>query len=175
MGARYQRLSIEEVARNHAMQDILANCEEEGECQIWQGYLNHRGTPEMYFRGKLYTLRAVVAQLVGHPKAGRPGVWGTLCTTPGCVAEGHLEHRTRGKHLKHRTALLPQAVQQMRYVANARAQVRKVPIEDIPIIRASTERTGVLAERYGCSKDLIRHYRRAPHVTDVANPWAGLL
>lgn len=175
MAGRYQRLPIEEVARFHTMQDILANCEEEGECQIWKGYLNHRGTPEMYFKGKLYVVRAVVACLAGRAKVWRKGVWGTSCTTPGCVAEDHVIFRSRGQHLSHRTSLLPRAVQQMRYASNANAQPRKIPLQDIPLIKASNEPHSVLAARYGCSEGLIRSYRKKQHVCEVASPWAGLL
>ena len=169
------RLPMEEVARAYTKRAILANCDQEGECQIWQGYLNHRGIPELNHGGKMYAVRSVLAHLTRHPKAGVKGVWGTSCTTPGCVAHSHLEFRTRGEHLKHRASLLPDAVHRMRNVAIAHALPRKVPVEDIPLIKVSAEPTRVLAARYGCSKDLIRKYRRNPHVCDVANPWAGLL
>lgn len=172
-----ERRAIEQdPVHGYTMDKVLAKCDEEGECLIWKGSRGRRGEPILrYSKNKACCLRGVVAHLSGHRKAGQPGVWGTKCQTPGCVAPGHLVCRSRGENAKVKVQALPEAVRRLQSVAKARSQARKVPIEDIPLIKGSTEPTSVLMERYGCSKTLINRYRREQHVTLTASPWAGLL
>lgn len=172
-----ERLAIEQdPVHGYTMERLLAKCDEEGECLIWKGSRGNRGEPILrYSKNKSCNLREVVAHLAGKPQAGHKGVWTAKCETPGCVAPAHLVCRTRGQHMEKRYQALPEAVRRLQSIAKARSQARKVPIEDIPLIKASTEPTSVLMERYGCSKELINKYRREQHVTSTASPWTGLL
>lgn len=180
-GGRRRKLLSEErlndPARGQTLETIYARCEEKGACRVWQGPVQggRNPTPALFHAGKMHVVRNVVAHLAGLTEGDGHGVWGTRCKTPGCVAEGHLKFRNRGEHLKLRNKSLPAVFLHLRNLKVAQAKERKIPLEDIPLIKSSTEPTKVLAERYQCSEGLIRRYRGKTHVVNAGNPWAALL
>jgi hypothetical protein len=79
------------------------------------------------------------------------------CDDPACVAYEHMKLGTRADKARGRS-LTP--LTRLRIARTQQTARRKLDIEKVRAIRASTEPEAVLAERYGVSKPTIGQIRR---------------
>lgn len=156
------------------MESLLARTIEEGECQLWPGYIGN-GVPQVSHNGKVVSIRRLMLELLG--KAVDPTDYASpRCHNTACVCPEHIVHRTAAQHAR-AMAKAPTRNEDLRaakLAATARKGDTKISIEKAREIRCSDETGPVLAERYGVGKGLIARIRRGEAWREFSNPFAGL-
>ena len=159
-------------------ESLQARTVEEGDCWIWQGYIQNK-TPQVvdYPDGKkkMVSVRMLLRQLqTGQPQP--KGHYGNTCGDVRCVNPEHTIWKSEAVHMK--------AMQKKRKVTDITAnKLRKYRVESgkaklneesAAEIRVSQETGPVLAERYGVSRGLINRIKRHQSWRILISPWQGL-
>lgn len=144
------------------LSDILARCDEVGECMLWQGGMTGMGLPIARLRSgdSPTSLRRHVFVL--SIRELRPGecVW-TSCGESRCLHPAHLRAGTRPQML-----LALRRAGRYRSVAMTMQRIQagrmrgKITLEIARAIRVSDEPATAHAERYGIDVSLVRRIRR---------------
>ena len=154
------------------LERITGRYVEEGECWIWTGG-NVQGTrPYVTINYKRVPVRKLMAIAKGIFREGR--VNPPKCGNPLCVNPDHVASITKSQHMRKLGKL---GGRDLKRLATIRAGVhpnKKLSDDQVLEIRNSTERSSVLARRYGVSACLIsrvRLHKTRKHL----NPFAGLI
>lgn len=168
------------MTRAETLEYVLARCEEDGGCWIWQGAMQCCGTtPTFRLPGsrKTTSVRRVVLEARGVKLEGRFAT--NVCESPRCVAPEHLKAMTR-KQLQAKTAntLAPDVKlrRNARLTKTLHSQ-SKLTAQTVELLRQSPLDTRTLARYMGVSRYAIwaalRGRTWAP--TPAANPFAALI
>lgn len=140
---------------------------------IWRGSLHRLGYP-VYGKHRR-TLRKVVYALMGKKLMGKnklaPSCGNKRCLSDKCIRQDSVSAMTK---LAYKTTV-NRATHRANCIKTARRRWAKLDMEKAAEIRASGERTAVLAERYGVSAQTIRDTRNGDRWRDYSSPWAGLV
>lgn len=159
--------------RNSAsLESMIANCEWDGDCLIWQGDRTSPGYPLASIKsGRRISARVVMLELAGKKRpAGAVAI-----TTCGCKACLNLEHLKWGTRKEAQQAAAARGVfnRPDHVIRNRLRHFRTLSDDAIAEIRASGKDPATVATEYGISKDyaqkLISYRARVP-----ANPFAGM-
>jgi len=159
----------------HTVEGLRARCIEEGDCLLWQGYFAV-GTPMVSDNRKMTSVRKLFTQIItGEAKRG--GFFVAGCGNRSCVEPTHTVWRTQRNHaMAMNKKINGSASAKLINSARISATKRRVSLEAIRDMQNSSERTVVLAERYGLSKAMVNMYRSGKAGATLAtNPFAGLI
>jgi len=151
---------------------ILACCEEEGDCLIWQG--GSAKVPHLTVSGKKVNVRALMLQ--AHAIQRIDGtLLGCSCRNRKCVAVEHIRQRTRLQHAQYfgKLGAYSGPVKVAKMAATKRAR-SKLDDEKVAAIRASTKSAKALSAEYGVAASYITSIRARKLWKDYASPFAGL-
>jgi hypothetical protein len=149
----------------------MARTVEEGDCLLWQGFINSGGTPIVRHNSKWTSVRRLfVLLMTGEAKEG---YYGCGCGTHGCVSPKHTEYRTRRQQINHiltqpRTAAARALMTHRRRQSNV-----KLTMEQARQIRMEEGFNYEIAPKYGVSAEMIRRIRRG-EAWQEPSPFAGL-
>lgn len=160
------------------LDSLQARIIEEGECWLWQGYIQNN-TPQVvsYADGskRMVSVRKLMRQLITG-QAQPDGHYGHTCGNYQCVNPDHTVFRGEAAHLKHMN-------KKRKVTAVTASKLRKYKVESgqakldeskAQEIRLSTEPAPVLAKRYGVSKSWINKIKRGEVWRVLTSPFAGL-
>lgn len=160
------------------LDSLKARTIEEGDCWLWQGYLQNN-TPQVvsYATGKkrMVSVRKLMRELLtGQPQPN--GHYGHTCGSPACVNPDHTIWRGERAHLVHmakkRTVSTVTANKLRKYkMESGQAKLDESKAQEI---RLSDEPGPVLAERYGVSRSIINKIKRGEVWRVLSSPFAGL-
>lgn len=156
----------------HTIESLMARTEEYGDCRLWTGYLGN-GVPMVFHDGVLMPVRRLIRTLEGK-STNRAFFYSCTCGEGRCVEGTHILERTGNKHMRLMAAnsdLSP--LKRAKLIVVNRTLKAKLSLDAARQIRASTERTAVLAERYGVSRYTICRVKR--HEAWSENTFAGLM
>jgi hypothetical protein len=155
------------------MAAITSRIVEEGDCQIWQGYLGN-GVPMVYYEGSMRPVRLVFSLLSGK-KIPAGGFWSSKCGERLCVNPAHSVHRTNIEHMAHLGARINElpAQNEIRKMKISQTR-RKITDETLEHIMSSEKTCEAIAAEVGISKSMVARYRRVK-AGKVANIWKGLM
>lgn len=165
------------------LQHLRDRCRECGDCWEWaSAYRAHRWpvissrrdwdgdgnvrNMQFYVRHLMYWLAKGQKPRLGVKRALVPA-----CGNPKCVNPDHLKIASRAE--VGRTAFKPPGWAAS--VARGHRRRSKLSDEAVQEIRTSTERTLLLAERFGISQAYVYMIRNGEWRKDYSNPFAGLL
>ena len=160
------------------LDSLKARTIEEGDCWLWQGYLQNN-TPQVasYKDGgkRMVSVRKLLREL----ETGRPqpdGHYSNTCGNPLCVNPDHTLWRGQEAHMR--------AMVKKRKFSDVTANklrsfrvntgLAKLSETKAQEIRLSEETGQVLAERYGVSKSWINRIKRGEVWRVLSSPFAGL-
>lgn len=152
-------------------------CTEDGDCLLWQRSTDMSGLPKFTVKreGIARTIqpRRVVYEATKGPILGKLRVT-AKCGNPLCLNPEHLALITPGKVVSN-TAKRPD-VARRRHLAGLVCRERSVlDMDKVREIRASSESTSEIAERYGVGKTTVTDIRKNRRWRDYSNPFAGLM
>lgn len=139
-------------------------------CLEWIGARNHHGSPVMRFeKNTPLTVRSWLwEQRRGRkPDPNHDRIY-MSCMNDDCVEPTHMVMRPANWKHRGKTRTLASIVRM------SIASQRKITRDDARAIRASTERSAVLAERYGVTRETINQVRRGATHREFAGVFAGL-
>lgn len=146
---------------------ILANCEEDGDCLIWQGATNSQGLPTAWSikrHGPVVVTRALYCLRKGialDDLAGRL-VW-QICRNPACLEEEHSRCGTRKQFLAWRRSV-GQTAKSPAEIAATMAAVRRKATKLTPeiarAIRDDPRDQDVIAKERGISQQMVSSIKR---------------
>jgi hypothetical protein len=149
-----------------SMRMIHSSCVEEGDCLVWNGartYINgsdRNGYPTGYHEGKKVLLRRLVWELTNAKSTPKGYVVVAKCGGRLCLNPAHIEAIPKAEHGKRLSQAgaysSPAATAAKTRAVRARANLSA---EKAAAIRASSEATAVLADRYSVSHSTIRMVR----------------
>lgn len=152
--------------------DLLARCEDDGDCLIWQGYADRIGSPQWRVGGACWPVRRLLWVLTRGAVPAKHQV-AVSCGERGCVHPDHLVCRSRSRLQMGQAR--SQAVR-IRIALTKRARNRSpLTAEIVAAIRASAETSTALEQRYGLPRGRASKVRRGETWRDYANPFAGLI
>lgn len=155
------------------LENLKDYADEEGDCLIWRGATNKRGSPIATIgkRRGVYVRRHIFTELLGK-KIRKGRVMTSLCVNPRCIAPECLTTKTKGEILARTYAIGARsraAARQSWSVGLRKAQNVKLDREKAAQIRASQEPTNDLAKQYGVDPQTIRNVRAFRCWNDVMN------
>jgi len=155
------------------MSAITSRIIEEGECQMWQGYLGN-GVPMVFYDGVMKPVRLVISYL-SKKKTPEKGYWSSTCGNKLCVNPAHSVHRTSEEHMAYLGSCIidTPAKNELRKLKISKAK-RKITDEQLEYIIASEKTCKQIAEEVGISKGMVARYRRAK-AGKSENFWKGLM
>lgn len=158
------------------VESLLARTREEGDCLIWQGYLQTSTVPMVAHGGKMTAVRRLLLEFTGK-RTPRGGYFSTKCGVLGCVNPDHIQYMNKTKFAMHMTNKL---VNNPSVMAVRNAKLSKVRMtltdEQREEIRHSNESTRTLAEKFGVSATtILKHRKGTMGRTLNRNPWAQLM
>lgn len=155
---------------------VRARCEEWGDCWEWSGALQSCGvTPMINYRGRVVSVRRLIAEQQGHDLAGRVATYG--CGNALCVNPEHVVVMTRKKLSKKSSAeqkYHANPVRMKRLSDKARAH-SKLNWELVCQIREATGTQREIAERFGISQATVSVILRGITWREYTNPFAQLI
>ncbi len=164
----------------HTIDSLKERTIEVGDCWIWQGYMAN-GSPQVYYQGKVKTVRRVMRELISGVAPAKHLSIGTKCGDPKCINPDHFICRTRQQHMSHMACQLDQKDIGRRIKLREAAKKRglqKLTDDQIKDILASDLSGAELGRRLNVSRGLIGLIRRGKSRTITAqtnNPFAGLM
>lgn len=156
---------------------IADRCDEVGDCWIWRNAASTTGHPIIKSEGKCRLVRRAAVALDGRPAAPSQPVACT-CGEKLCCNPAHL-YPSSVKHIARKAAKEGawSGVARCKKLADVRRKSDncKLTIEIAREVRASTEKTEVLARRYGVNVSVIKGIRAGKLWKEyVATPFTGL-
>lgn len=162
----------------HTLESLQARTIEEGDCWLWQGYIQNK-TPQVvaYPAGnkRMVSVRRLLRELTTGQKQP-DGHYGNTCGNTCCVNPEHTIWKGQQAHMRY--------MAKKRVVSNVMANklrqhriesgLAKITESKAQEIRSSSEPGPVLAERYGVSKGLINRIKRGTVWRVLVSPWQGL-
>lgn len=162
----------------HTLESLQARTVEEGDCWLWQGYVQN-GTPQViHYPGgkkKMYSVRRLLRELQAG-KAMPDGHYGNTCGNPLCVSPDHTLWKTTKNHMRdmgRRRTHSPMDSLKKRQVRIDRG-LTKLDMDKAQAIRVSTEPSKVLAAEYGVHESMIKRIRSGRVWRMLSGPFAGL-
>lgn len=163
----------------HTIETLKARTIEEGDCWLWQGYIQN-GTPQVihYRKDKkgMYSVRRLLRELqIG--KVMPDGHYGNTCGNPKCVSPDHTLWKTTKSHMRdmaNRRTHGPVDSMKKRQARIDRG-LTKLDMEKAQAIRNSNEPGRVLAAQYGVHESMIKRIRTGRVWKVLSSPFAGLL
>lgn len=146
------------------LEQILARCEEFGDCLLWTGGVTSNGYPT--FNHAL--LRRRVRELVDGVAPKKPVT--CSCGEKLCLRPEHLVERTHkqiGKEAAKRGAF-SSPTRRLRISMTKRARHAKLTLEAVREIRVSDESTRALAKRHGVHRTMIQRIRSGKAWHEIA-------
>lgn len=164
----------------YTLDAIHARCTEEGECWLWQGYIQN-GSPYVYHAGKLTAVRHLVMDLSERSIRLGAKYFAASCGNLTCVCPEHVAARTPREHAvkmgSNVQQLAPLRISKLQTAGRARA-IAKLNVQQADSIRLDQRRHQVIALEHGISKSLVSHIKRGVAWRSVSanlNPWIGLM
>lgn len=162
----------------HTLESLQARTIEEGDCWLWQGYIQN-GTPQvMYYRKDkkgMYSVRRLLRELQ-NGRTMPDGQYGNTCGNPQCVSPDHTLWKNTKTHMRDmasRRTHSPMDNLKKRQVRIDRG-LTKLSMEKAQEIRLSDESGKVLAAKYGVHESLIKRIRTGRVWKVLSGPWHGL-
>ncbi len=160
------------------LEEIKANCDEEGECWIWNGAISSTGYPIAKVDGKCQLVRRVAYRLkIFAPKLlpRQPVI--AKCDNKKCVNPACLRASTTSKvsQIAGKAGKLSGLAKGAKIAAFRRATTAKITMEIANAIRTSDETGPVLAARHNIDKALVNRIKRGGAWKDYSNPFMGLM
>jgi hypothetical protein len=163
----------------HTIETLKARTIDEGDCWLWQGYIQN-GTPQvMHYRQNkkgMYSVRRLLRELqVG--RAMPDGHYGNTCGNPQCVSPDHTLWKNTKSHMRdmaNRRTHGPLDSMKKRQARIDRG-LTKLDMEKAQAIRNSDEPGRVLAAQYGVHESMIKRIRTGRVWKVLSSPFAGLL
>jgi hypothetical protein len=161
----------------HTLESLHARVIEEGECWLWQGYLQNN-TPQIahYIDGKktMVSVRKLLRELdTGKPQP--KGHYANTCGECRCVNPDHTIYRSQDAHMRtmgRGKSSLTKAAKLREYrISTGQAKLSESKAQEI---RLSDDSGPVLAERFGVSRGLINRIKRGRAWRVLSSPWQGL-
>ena len=164
----------------HTIESLKAKTVEIGDCWIWQGYFANK-TPQVYWDGKVMSVRRVIKELQTGKKAYKNIYISTKCGEEKCINPDHYRYSTMREHmiLMAKNAN-PQGIKRrmkLREAAKKRGLI-KLTDEQVSNILMSDESGPVLAARFNVTRGLINKIRNGSCRfinKQISNPFAGLM
>lgn len=151
---------------------IRSHCVDDADCWVWQGFKQGGVMPMINLGGKIMAVRRALF-LEMHKEVAHGCEVVPICETRNCVNPDHIGQitvrRRRQQIAKKRNELPVTAA----IIERNRSMFAKLDIEKARAIRASEERSDVLAARYGVSRTRINSIRNGSAWRDCS-PFAGL-
>lgn len=162
----------------HTVESLKAQCEQLGDCLVWQGYVANQTPKVSVFGEGMSPVRKLFAELLGNRKFAK-GVYfyASSCGDPLCVAPAHTIRRSRSQQIQAMNKALRNnaAAELIRRVKMSEGR-RRVTAEMIEEIMTSPDTGKDVAIRLGISKSCVSKYRRGERgVVSQRNPFAGLM
>lgn len=149
--------------------DLLDRTTEDGDCQLWVGYMNKGIVPTISIDGRPRSVRRLIYELKNGPiPAGLQ--LGVNCGNWKCVCPAHIAARTCSEATK----LAVRSPAARMKAALERRKTSKLSDTAIAEIRASDERAAALSRRYGISDSYVSAIRKHKARQDYVHPFAGL-
>ena len=152
------------------IEKILARCNEDADCMLWQGYRGKTNQPKT---GK-GSVRRIAWKLV-HGEIPKKRLVTVTCENSMCLNPDHLALTTKSevvrKTLSRLDVRLRKTVSSRRSV---RASMGKITMEVARAIRASDRVGRDWARELGVSESLVSLVRRGKTWKEPASMWAGL-
>jgi hypothetical protein len=152
------------------LNEIKAMCIEDGDCLIWQGYVNG-STPMVRYEGKKVGVRRILLKASGV--VVRSPYVGSRCLNPLCVCPEHAVQRSKEEQGRAACKNSNTADQKVR-VALAAKRRAKHPQHVVDGIRSDEGRIRDIAARWGVSPEWARRIRLGTGRAELSNPFAGL-
>jgi hypothetical protein len=161
----------------HTLESLKARVIEEGECWLWQGYIQNN-TPQIshYIDGKKTMVS--VRKLMRELETGRQqpkGHYSNTCGECSCVNPDHTIWRSDHMHMRSmgrgRSSVTKAAKLREYRVSTGQVKLSESKAQEI---RLSDDSGPVLAERYGVSRGLINRIKRGRAWRVLSSPFAGL-
>lgn len=163
----------------HTIETLKARTIEEGDCWLWQGYIQN-GTPQvMHYRKDkkgMYSVRRLLRELqIG--KVMPDGHYGNTCGNPKCVSPDHTLWKTTKSHMRDMANKRTHGPVDSMKKRQARIDrgLTKLDMEKAQAIRNSNEPGRVLAAQYGVHESMIKRIRTGRVWKVLSSPFAGLL
>lgn len=148
--------------RELTLTNILAECEEYGECLLWKGVMSC-GSPVVYHKGKYKQCRRLVYEATADEKIPQGYLATVCCEEPRCLNFFHLRLRTH-KQIGRANAKAGKYSTPQRRMAIAlgrrRSKTAKLDEAKVREIRASTDPCSVEAKKHGINKSMVARIRR---------------
>jgi hypothetical protein len=159
------------------LDSLKARTIEEGDCWLWQGYLQNN-TPQVasYKNGgkRMVSVRKLIREL----ETGRQqpkGHYSNTCGECSCVNPDHTIWRSNHMHMRSmgrgRGSVTKAAKLREYRVSTGQVKLSESKAQEI---RLSDDSGPVLAERYGVSRGLINRIKRGRAWRVLSSPFAGL-
>ena len=161
----------------HTLESLKARTIEEGDCWLWQGYIQNN-TPQVahYIDGKKKMVS--VRKLMRELDTGRPqpkGHYSNTCGQCDCVNPDHTLWRSELTHMRS-MGRGKGSVTKAAKLREYRISAGKVKLDESKAqeIRLSDDSGPVLAERFGVSRGLINRIKNGRAWRVLSSPWQGL-
>lgn len=163
----------------HTIESLKARTIEEGDCWLWQGYIQN-STPQVMHYGalpkpKMYNVRRLLRELENGRQMPN-GYYGNTCGNPKCVSPTHTLWRSTSSHMSNMAGKRqhgPVDSMKKRQVRVDRG-LTKLSMEKAQEIRTRTESSRVLAKEYGVHESMIKRIRTNRVWKVLSGPFAGL-
>jgi hypothetical protein len=160
------------------LESLTARTVEEGDCWLWQGYMQNN-TPQVMSYASGRKRMVSVRKLLRELQTGKPqidGHYSNTCGNPFCVNPDHTIWRGQNAHMramaKKRTVSTVMANKLREYrISTGQAKLSESNAQEI---RLSEETGPVLAERFGVSRSWINKIKRGRAWRVLSSPWQGL-
>jgi hypothetical protein len=159
----------------HLIDRIKARTHDDAGCAVWGGACVNRTHPAINTSTGIKLVRRLVWEAANGPiPAGK--IIRCTCGTPRCVNAEHLELTTFKKLGKELGALgfMSGQKRSAKIASTKRKTHSKLTQEAVDAIRASSETTAVLGERYSITQAHVSKVRLHKVWRDFSSPWAGL-
>jgi hypothetical protein len=163
----------------HTIESLKARTIEDGDCWQWRGYMANN-TPQVmhYIDGKrhMYSVRRLFRELIIGKKQP-DGHYTNTCGNQFCVNPEHIRWKTVRNHLReaalNRQHTVIDRMKKRQY--RVALGLTKLDMQKAEEIRASTETTKQLAEKYGVNISMIKRVRANQAWRVLSGPFVGLL
>jgi len=159
------------------LDDMLAQCVEEGECLLWPGRVTSTGHPTYCGHGmRVLVRRAVFEALHGWLPEDNRSVVSTSCSSPLCVNGEHLVCVSRSRLVARSYSRRNLAAEYgKRQAALVRAGKAKLNLETARQIRCDERTHAQIAAALGVSSSLVAKIRQGQIWREPAGVFSGLL
>lgn len=158
------------------LEDIHANCIEEGECWLWRGALSHGTTPTMRITGtrRQASVRRMVLELQGIDVEGRKAF--PICGNDACVSPACVKPMTNSEMLSRvaERSGYPQNIARNSKIAAGKRKHSAITPELVDEIRSSPETGRGIARRLGLNQSTVQAIRAHDSWRDYSNPFLQL-